>query len=322
MNILITGSAGFIGFHLSKKLLSQNFNVIGIDNLNNYYDVSLKKNRLAILEKNKNYIHLNIDISNFEALIETTKNFEIDCIVHLAAQAGVRYSITNPFSYVKSNLEGFVNILECSRKKEIKKLLFASSSSVYGSKNKTPFHENDNTDLSESFYAATKKSNEVIAHSYSKLYKIQSIGMRFFTVYGPWGRPDMALFQFTSKILNNEPIDLFNSGNHLRDFTYIDDIVDGIYLILKNKKIKDNFQILNLGRGAQVKLKDFVNEIENQLGKKVKKNYLPLQKGDIYETNASIERAIKIYGYNPKINIETGISEFINWYKYYYKIYS
>ena len=319
MQILVTGSAGFIGFHLTKKLLQDSFDVVGVDNLNDYYDTQLKKDRLNLLLAFKNYKHHLIDIESFDDLLFDLKIYKFDVIIHLAAQAGVRFSITDPFSYVRSNLVGFVNILEFMRKNKIKKLLYASSSSVYGPTNKIPFNENDNTELPESFYAATKKSNEVIAHSYSKLYQIETIGLRFFTVYGPWGRPDMALFKFTSNILNDEKIDIYNQGNHLRDFTYIDDIVDGIMLILKKTDYKNYFQILNLGRGVMVQLNDFINEIEKQLGKKARKNYLPLQKGDIHQTNADIEKAKKIYGYNPKININIGIAEFINWYKYYYK---
>jgi len=319
MNILITGSAGFIGFHLAQKLLKKKINVIGIDNLNNYYDVSLKKNRLNILKKYKNYNHIKLDLSKTNELFTKTTKIKFNIIVHLAAQAGVRYSIDNPLAYATSNLVGFTNILELARIKKVNKLIYASSSSVYGSNNKAPFKEKANTDLAESFYAATKKSNEVMANSYSKLYDLNTIGLRFFTVYGPWGRPDMALFKFTKSILEGKTIKLFNKGNHFRDFTFIDDIVEGIYSVIINKSRFNNL-IINLGRGKKVSLLKFLNTIEQKLCKKSKIVNLSMQKGDVYQTSASIYLAKKLFGYKPKVNIDNGVSQFVDWYKDYFRI--
>ena len=321
MSILITGSAGFIGYHLTAKLLKKNINVIGLDNINNYYDTKLKKNRIYELKKNKKFKFYKIDLSEYNKLNNVVKNNKIKFIIHLAAQAGVRYSIKNPKIYFKSNLEGFFNILEVSRHNKIKHLVFASTSSVYGDTKKFPLNENNMTDHPLSFYAATKKSNEVMAHSYSYIYKLPCTGVRFFTVYGPFGRPDMALFKFTKNIIKNQPIELFNHGNHFRDFTYVDDIVDGIYsLIKKHSKKNIPYEIFNIGNGSPKKLKDYLRFIEKKLNNKAKVKKLPLQMGDIIKTHSDIKKLKNYTNYNPKTNIEDGISKFIDWYKDYYKL--
>ena len=320
MNILITGVAGFIGYHVAKKILKNN-KVIGIDNINNYYDVNLKKNRIKELKKNKKFIFYKIDIIQYKKLNSIIKNNKIKIIIHLAAQAGVRYSIKNPQTYFKSNLEGFFNILETSRYNKIKHLIYASTSSVYGDTKKFPLSETESTDRPLSFYAATKKSNEIMAHSYSYIYKLPCTGVRFFTVYGPFGRPDMALFKFTKNIIKNNPIDLYNKGNHLRDFTYIDDIVDGIYsLINKQSKKTIPYEIFNIGNGTPKKLLDYLKYIEKNLNKKSKIKKLPLQVGDILKTHSNINKLKKYTGYNPKTNIDNGIKKFIEWFKDYYKV--
>ena len=321
MSILITGSAGFIGYHLTEKLLKKNINVIGIDNINNYYDTKLKKNRIYELKKNKKFKFYKIDLCEYKKLDFVIKKNKIKFIIHLAAQAGVRYSIKNPKIYFKSNLEGFFNILEVSRHNKIKHLVFASTSSVYGDSKKFPLNENNRTDHPLSFYAATKKSNEVMAHSYSYIYKLPCTGVRFFTVYGPFGRPDMALFKFTKNIINNQSIELFNNGNHLRDFTYVDDIVDGIYSLIKRHSKKNiPYEIFNIGNGNPKKLKDYLKFIERKLSSKAKVKKLPLQIGDIFKTHSDIKKLKKYTNYKPKTNIEVGISKFIEWYKDYYKL--
>ena len=320
MTILITGSAGFIGYHVSKKILNKNIKVIGIDNINNYYDVNLKKNRIKDLKKNKKFFFYKVDLSNYKKLDSIVKNKKIKIIIHLAAQAGVRYSIKNPRIYFKSNLEGFFNILEISRHNNIKHLIYASTSSVYGDSKKFPLSEIYRTDQPLSFYAATKKSNEVMAHSYSYIYKLPCTGVRFFTVYGPFGRPDMALFKFTKNILNNHPIELYNKGNHFRDFTYVDDIVDGIYSLIKKQSKKSiPYEIFNIGNGTPKKLLDYLKHIENNLNKVSKTKKLPLQVGDIIKTHSNINKLKKYSGYKPKTNIKIGISRFIEWYKDYYR---
>ena len=320
MTILITGSAGFIGYHVSKKILDKNIRVIGIDNINNYYDINLKKNRIKDLKKNKKFSFYKVDLSNYKKLDNIVKNKKIKIIIHLAAQAGVRYSIANPRTYFKSNLEGFFNILEISRHNNIKHLIYASTSSVYGDSKKFPLSEKNRTDQPLSFYAATKKSNEVMAHSYSYIYKLSCTGVRFFTVYGPFGRPDMALFKFTKHILNNQPIDLYNKGNHFRDFTYVDDIVDGIYSLIKKQSKKSiPYEIFNIGNGTPKKLLDYLKHIEKNLNKISKINKLPLQVGDIVKTHSNINKLKKYTGYKPKTNIKIGISRFIEWYKDYYR---
>ena len=320
MTILITGSAGFIGYHVTKKILNKNIKVIGIDNINNYYDVNLKKNRIKDLKKNKKFFFYKVDLSNYKKLDNIVKNKKIKIIIHLAAQAGVRYSIKNPRIYFKSNLEGFFNILEISRHNNIKHLIYASTSSVYGDSKKFPLSEINRTDQPLSFYAATKKSNEVMAHSYSYIYKLPCTGVRFFTVYGPFGRPDMALFKFTKNILNNHPIELYNKGNHFRDFTYVDDIVDGIYSLIKKQSKKSiPYEIFNIGNGTPKKLLDYLKHIEKNLNKISKTKKLPLQTGDIVKTHSNINKLKKYTGYKPKTNIKIGINRFIEWYKDYYR---
>ncbi len=320
MTILITGSAGFIGYHVTKKILNKNIKVIGIDNINNYYDINLKKNRIKDLKINKKFFFYKVDLSNYKKLDNIVKNKKIKIIIHLAAQAGVRYSIKNPRIYFKSNLEGFFNILEISRHNNIKHLIYASTSSVYGDSKKFPLSEINRTDQPLSFYAATKKSNEVMAHSYSYIYKLPCTGVRFFTVYGPFGRPDMALFKFTKNILNNHPIELYNKGNHFRDFTYVDDIVDGIYSLIKKQSKKSiPYEIFNIGNGTPKKLLDYLKHIEKNLNKISKTKKLPLQTGDIVKTHSNINKLKKYTGYKPKTNIKIGISRFIEWYKDYYR---
>ncbi len=319
MKILITGCAGFIGFHLTKFLTSKKISIIGIDNLNNYYDVNLKKNRLKLLKENKKFTFYKTDILNIQKLNNIVRKNKIKIIVHLAAQAGVRYSIENPKTYHKNNLEGFFNILEISKENKIKHLIFASTSSVYGESSNFPLNENENTSKPLSFYAATKKSNEVMAHSYSYIYKLPCTAVRFFTVYGPYGRPDMALFKFTKNILENRKIELYNNGKHLRDFTYIDDITKGIFSII-NKPNKDKvpYNIFNIGNGKSRKLIDYLFFIEKKLGKKAIVKKLPLQKGDIIKTHSDIKLLKKFSNYKPKIDIEEGVSKFIDWFIDYY----
>ena len=319
MKILVTGSAGFIGFHVSDYLLKNNNTVIGIDNINDYYDVNLKKSRLKILKKNKNFFFYKFDLINANKLEDLIKKFKVKYIVHLAAQAGVRYSIENPKTYFKNNLEVFFNILEASKKNNIKHLIFASTSSVYGENNNFPLKENDNTDKPISFYAATKKSNEILAHSYSYIYNLPCTALRFFTVYGPYGRPDMALFKFTKNILENKKIQLYNNGNHSRDFTYITDIVSGIFSILKKNNTKNLFNTFNIGNGNSRKLKDYLKTIEKKLNKNAKIINLPLQLGDIKKTHSDISLLNKYSNYLPETDIEEGINNFIDWYLKYYK---
>lgn len=315
MKILVTGSAGFIGFHLSKLLLENGNEVIGIDNLNDYYDVKLKKDRLKILTDLKQFKFCELDICNYESLELIFSENRIDSVCHLAAQAGVRSSIEFPFAYHKSNVEGFLNLLECIRKSPIKNFVFASSSSVYGGCEEFPFSESSLTDKPISFYAATKKSNEVTAYSYSHLYDIPCSGLRFFTAYGPWGRPDMALFLFTKNILKNKSINVFNYGKMKRNFTYIDDIIQGILLVIDKPS---KYEIYNIGNDKTEELLDFIHEIENNLDKKAEMNLLPLQPGDIPKTEADISKISKL-GYKPTTNINVGIKKFIDWYKWYYK---
>ncbi|MGC9363463.1 MAG: NAD-dependent epimerase [Fidelibacterota bacterium] len=317
MSILVSGAAGFIGFHLSRKLLSHGFTIIGYDSVNDYYDPSLKEARLKLLEKFDNFVFYRDDLCNFSALEKVFKNHPVDKVCHLAAQAGVRYSLTNPFAYQKSNLEGFLNIIELAKRFQVRNFVYASSSSVYGNNRKLPFSVSDNVDHPISLYAATKKANELIAHTYSHLYHLPTTGLRFFTVYGPYGRPDMALFLFTQKILAGQAIDVYNNGNMRRDFTYIDDIVNGIIAALDTPS---DYEIFNLGNHRSENLMDFIRLIENNLGKKANINYMPLQPGDVPETFADIEHARSILGFQPSTDIATGIKRFIDWYKDYYKI--
>ena len=332
MKIIVTGSSGFIGFHVSKKLLGSGNKVHGIDSMNNYYDVNLKKARLAILKKYKNFSFSKAKIENSKDLGKAFKKFKPTIVIHLAAQAGVRYSIEKPRVYLDSNITGTYNIIEIAKRLNVKHLIMASSSSVYGANKKIPFKEVDKTETQMSIYAATKKSNESMAHAYSNIWKIPITMVRFFTVYGPWGRPDMALFKFTRGILNNKKIDIYNNGKMYRDFTYIDDIVNGINLLISKVpstkqlgKYKDDslspiapFRILNIGNTKKVFLLDFIKEIERILGKKAKRNYMPLQKGDVKQTLSNTNLLKKITNYNPKTNFKTGIRNFLDWYLKYY----
>lgn len=317
MSILVTGSAGFIGFHVSKELLELGEQVIGLDNINEYYSQDLKWMRNNILEKYENFTFFHKDICDEKSLQKIFNKNNIEKICHLAAQAGVRYSIENPLQYQRSNLEGFTNILEMARKFNIENLVFASSSSVYGGNNKVPFSVDDNINRPVSFYAATKVANEIMAYSYHHLYNIPMTGLRFFTVYGPWGRPDMAYYIFTDKIFRGESIDVYNHGDMKRDFTYIDDIVEGVILSI-NKKF--NFEIFNLGNNTPVNLLDFVNILEEKIGKRVEKKMLPLQPGDMKVTFADISKSQKLLGFNPKIDINEGIRRFVEWYNNYYHL--
>lgn len=321
MKILVTGCAGFIGYHLCSKLLENSKNIVfGIDNINDYYDVNLKKNRLKLLNRFDNFIFNKLDISNNTSLSNSFKKNKYNIVINLAAQAGVRYSIENPKSYFQSNLEGFFNIIENCKIYKIKHLIHASTSSVYGDTKKYPTKETDNTDNPLSFYAATKKSNEVMAYSYSNIYKLPITVLRFFTVYGPYGRPDMSLFKFTDSIKKNKPINLFNNGDHVRDFTYISDVVQGITKIinLKSKK-KIPYQIFNLSSNNPKSLKFFLKEIEKNCKKVSKKNLLKLQKGDVYKTHGSNTKLKNFSKFKPEIKVNEGINKFVMWFNQYYK---
>ena len=315
--ILVTGSAGFIGFHLSRKLLDMGEHIVGIDNLNPYYDVNLKRGRLEILKSYNNFTFFQEDIQNLQALRDIFREHRVNVICNLAAQAGVRYSLKDPFSYQKSNLEGFLNLLELAREYGVKNFVYASSSSVYGSNKKVPFSVEDRVDTPVSLYAATKKANELMAHAYNHLYQIHCTGLRYFTVYGPWGRPDMALFLFTKAILANEPINVYNYGSMKRDFTYIDDIVDGTVAALKRPV---PFDVFNLGNSDTVDLLDFIAIVEEELGQTAEKNMMPLQPGDVAETFADIEKSRKLLGFDPKTSLREGIRKFLSWYREYYKV--
>jgi UDP-glucuronate 4-epimerase len=321
MNILITGCAGFIGYSLSFKLLKLDTNnIFGVDNLNNYYDVELKKYRVNILKKYKNFNFKKLDISNFNSLDKFVRINKIDIIINLAAQAGVRYSIQKPKAYLDSNIIGFFNILETSRINKIKHLLYASTSSVYGSSNDFPLSENSKTDTPLSFYAATKKSNELMAHAYSNIHKLPCTGLRFFTVYGPFGRPDMALFKFTDSIINKKNIEVFNNGNHTRDFTYIDDVTEFVSKAIMNIPNKEiPFEIFNVGNSKPEKLNKFIREIEKNLKIKSKRKNKDIQPGDVLKTHADISKISKKLKYKPQVSIEVGIKFFINWFREYYK---
>jgi len=330
--LFITGSSGFIGFHVAKRYLDKGFKVYGFDSMNNYYDVKLKRSRLNILKKYKNFFFTKGNLENQKKLNSSINKFKPSIIIHLAAQAGVRYSIENPKIYLNSNIIGTFNVIECAKKLNIKHLIIGSSSSVYGANKKFPFQEIDKTDSQISFYAATKKSTESIAHSYSSLWKIPITVLRFFTVYGPWGRPDMAYFKFTKNILRGKKIDVYNKGKMYRDYTYIDDIVDGIVKLTNkipklnsSKKYKNDsishvapIRTLNIGNTKKVLLSDFISAIEKSLNKKAVKRFLPMQKGDVYSTLSDSSLLRRITGYNPKTKYKDGIKKFLNWYLDYY----
>ena len=333
MSILITGSAGFIGSELCLRLLKLEKKIIGIDNHNNYYDPEIKENRLRRYLDNANYTHLRIDLSDKKAIENIFDQYKPHQVVNLAAQAGVRYSIENPLAYINSNIVGFTHILEGCRHHKVKHLIYASSSSVYGANTKMPFSEHDSVNHPLSLYAASKKSNELMAHTYSHLYHLPTTGLRFFTVYGPWGRPDMALFKFTKAILEEKSIDVFNHGKHTRDFTYINDIVDGIIKTIDNPATsnvnwnsnqpdpatsKAPWRIYNIGNNKPVKLMDYIDALEKTIGKKAKINFLPLQSGDVPDTCASIDNLKEKFNYNPSTSIKDGISNFVKWYRNYY----
>ncbi|MDB2414860.1 SDR family NAD(P)-dependent oxidoreductase [Rickettsiales bacterium] len=321
MKILVTGAAGFIGFHVSKKLIEQNYEVIGIDNLNDYYDISLKNDRLKNLE-NDNFIFHKIDISDNEKIIELSEKYpDIKYIIHLAAQAGVRYSTENPLAYIQSNLVGHANMLElCRNLNELEHFIYASSSSVYGGNTKLPFSTEDRVDSPRSLYAATKKADELLTHSYAHLYEIPATGLRFFTVYGPWGRPDMATYLFTKSIIEGKPITVFNNGDMRRDFTYIDDIVDGIISVMK--KVPENkpaHKVYNLGNNNSEKLMHFINILEQTIDKKAIIDFKPMHPGDVKETFADISDSKNDFGFSPKTSIEEGLPKFVEWYRQYYR---
>lgn len=336
MKILVTGSAGFIGSALCHSLLKSNHEVLGLDNLNDYYDVELKKARLARLESHKSFHFFKLDLADRNAIKEFFKTERPQRVVNLAAQAGVRYSLVNPYAYLDSNIYGFVNILEGCRHYDVEHLVYASTSSVYGLNTKMPFSTHDAADHPVSLYAATKKANEAMAHSYAHMFGVPSTGLRFFTVYGPWGRPDMALFIFTKNILEGKPIEVFNGGKHRRDFTYVDDIVGGIYRVVEGSiptgdsqfnsdrpdpsTSSDPFRLYNIGNNRCEELMRYIEVIEDVLGKKAEKKFLPMQAGDIEATYANVDDLIKDYNYKPDTPIEVGIKNFIEWYREYYRV--
>ena len=335
MKILITGSAGFIGAALAQRLLERGDTVIGYDNLNDYYDVSLKLARLARLQTQAGFTEVRASLEDRVALMETFEKYRPQRVVNLAAQAGVRYSIQNPHAYVDANLVGFVNVLEACRHHPVEHLVYASSSSVYGANTRQPFSVHDNVDHPVSLYAATKKANELMAHAYSHLYRLPTTGLRFFTVYGPWGRPDMALFLFTRKILAGEPIDVFNYGQHRRDFTYIDDIVEGVIRTLDQVAMPNPawsgaapdaasslapYRLYNIGSHRPVELLRYIEVLEQRLGRTAIKNLLPMQAGDVPDTFADVEALIADVGYQPTTPIEEGVARFVAWYRDYYRV--
>lgn len=331
--ILVTGNAGFIGMHTALRLAKEGYHVIGLDNLNTYYSVELKLARLrqqgietdkiqygSELTGNQNISFIQLDITDDHHLEMLFEQKQFDFVIHLAAQAGVRYSIENPHAYVDSNVKGFLNILEACRKYEVKHLIYASSSSVYGQNEKVPFEEDDRTDKPVSLYAATKKADELIAHSYAAVHNLSVIGLRFFTVYGPWGRPDMALFKFTKNMLGDKPIDLYNEGNLSRDFTYIDDIVEGILRVVNRigTDTSKHNHIFNIGRGEPVRLMDFVDALEQALDKKARINKMPMQPGDVFSTHASTAELQAFANYAPKVSLQEGVKKFVEWYREYF----
>ena len=334
MKVLVTGSAGFIGSALSLRLLERGDEVIGIDSLNDYYDVNLKKARLSRTLSNPNYTDLRIQLEDRKGIAEAFRQYQPDRVVNLAAQAGVRYSIENPAAYIDTNLLGFGNILEGCRQTGVEHLVYASSSSVYGANTKMPFSVHDNVDHPMSLYAASKKANELMAHTYSHLYDLPTTGLRFFTVYGPWGRPDMALFLFTRRILDGKPIDVFNYGNHRRDFTYINDIVEGVIRVLDrtaapnpewdgatpdSASSRAPYRLYNIGNNQPVELKHYIAVLEECLGRKAEQNLLPLQPGDVPDTFADVEDLVRDTGYKPSTSVEEGVKNFVDWYREYYK---
>ena len=322
--ILITGAAGFIGFHLSKRLLESGIRIIGFDNINSYYDPSLKHARLDILQKYSDFTFIKGDLADRDAVTAIFEEYQPEIVVNLAAQAGVRYSIENPQVYIESNVVGFFNILEACRHHPVKHLVYASSSSVYGNQEKTPFSTTDDVSKPISLYAATKKTNELMAYTYSHLYGIPATGLRFFTVYGPYGRPDMAYFSFTEKIMKGETIKIFNNGDMYRDFTYVDDIVQGIVNLLehppKADAAGDRNKVYNIGNNKPEKLMHFIEVLEQCLGREAKKEYLPMQPGDVYQTYADVDDLIADFGFKPETSIEEGLGKFVEWYKGYYCI--
>ncbi|RRJ84343.1 NAD-dependent epimerase [Aestuariirhabdus litorea] len=338
MNVLVTGAAGFIGYHLCRYLLARGDQVLGIDNLNDYYDVNLKLARLKELEEGagcERFRFIKLDVSDKAAMEQLFREGDFQRVVHLAAQAGVRYSLENPDAYISANIVGFMNVLEGCRHHSIEHLVYASSSSVYGANETLPFSERDNVDHPLSLYAATKKSNELMAHTYSSLYRLPTTGLRFFTVYGPWGRPDMALFLFTRNILAGEPIDVFNQGNHRRDFTYVDDIVEGVVRTLDDAAAPDAkwsgsdpdpstsfapWRVFNLGHGEPVELMTYIRTIERIVGRKAKINLLPMQPGDVPETAASVKALEAAVHYRPETGVEEGIERFVSWYRQFYGV--
>ena len=323
LKILVTGVAGFIGFHLTKRLCDEGHYVVGVDNLNDYYDVQLKKDRLAELDV---FIESGLfdfqkidiaDLSYLEAIFNETKS---DIVINLAAQAGVRYSLENPHEYIRSNVQGFMNILECCRHNNVSKLIYASSSSVYGGNAKLPFSESDRVDNPVSMYAASKRSNELMAHTYSHLFGLNTIGLRFFTVYGPWGRPDMALNIFTKNIIEGKPLQIFNNGKHSRSFTYIDDIVESILKLLNIDGFEEKYSIFNIGGENAIDLMDYISVIEDALSLKGMYEFLPMQLGDVEKTVSDSKKLEDIIGFSPKTDIKIGINKFVDWFRLYYKI--
>jgi UDP-glucuronate 4-epimerase len=332
--ILITGAAGFIGAHLTKKVIAGGAEVVGLDNLNDYYDVRLKRDRMAALAECDRFQHVSLDLADRSGMERLFQEYKFDAVVNLAAQAGVRYSLINPHSYVDTNIVGFVNILEGCRHSGVKHLVYASSSSVYGANTHMPFSVHDNVDHPVSLYAASKKANELMAHTYSHLFGLPTTGLRFFTVYGPWGRPDMALFLFTKAILEGRPIDVFNNGNMERDFTYVDDIVEGVARVIR--RVPEGsfawksdapdpatsycpYRIYNIGNNRKEKLLRYIQVLEDCLGKKAEKNFLPMQPGDVPATYADVDDLVRDFDYKPDTTLEHGIAEFIRWYKKYYQ---
>ena len=325
LKILVTGAAGFIGFHLTRRLCDEGHYVVGVDNLNDYYDVQLKKNRLAQLDifiESGLFCFQKMDIANLSDLEAIFNETKFDIVINLAAQPGVRYSLENPHIYIRSNIQGFMNVLECCRHNNISKIIYASSSSVYGGNTKLPFSESDRVDNPVSIYAASKKSNELMAHTYSHLFGLNTIGLRFFTVYGPWGRPDMALNIFTQNIIEGKPLKIFNSGKHSRSFTYIDDIIESMFRLVNLETSNDKYSIFNIGGEESVPLMNYVSAIEDELSLKGTYEFLPMQLGDVDKTEADSTNLREIIDFSPKTNIKFGVKIFVEWYKSYFKTFS